>query len=309
MARPGQVGAVFLAAFILLSHNSARAQSPADTPAPTPLPAPAPTVNFPPVNSPEVNFNDADSILAAAVPRTLKNRRESMAYTYDVDYRNRNLTTRGKLLTDYSAKYEVIFVGGLPYRRLVEENNRPLTGLAAAQEAQRYDQTFAERSHMSLDQKRDYLRRPWNVDVPLPQLIGLFNNTIVGEDLVEGRPAIIIESLPRPDAHPVDEEERRALHKRVKLWIDREDLVASRIEATLVADDALMKTGTVARIDFERKGGVWLPTQSDVQFEAMAGSQLVRGETLEENTGFRRFHVDVRLLDPAQTATGSTEAQ
>ena len=71
---------------------------------------------------------------------------------------------------------------------------------------------------MSIDQKRDYLRRPWNVDVPLPQLLGLFNSTIVGEDVVEGRPAIIIESTPRPDAHPGDEEERRALHKRVKLW-------------------------------------------------------------------------------------------
>ena len=70
-----------------------------------------------------------------------------------------------------------------------------------------------------------------------------------------------------------------------------------------------MKTGTVARIDFERKAGVWLPTQSDVQFEAMAGDQLIRGETIEENTDFRRFHVDVRLLDPSQTATGTPEAQ
>ncbi len=296
-----QAGIVFMTAFIVLSHNSAHAQSP-DA-------APTPAANFPAVNFPAVNFQDADSILGVAVPRTIKNRRESMAYTYEVDFRNRNLNPRGKLLTDYAARYEVIFVEGLPYRRLVEENHRPLSGLAAAQEAQRYDQTFAERSHMSLDQKRDYLRRPWNVDVPLPQLIGLFNSTIVGEDIVEGRPAIIIESVPRPDAHPADEEERRALHKRVKLWIDREDLVASRIEATLVADDALMKSGTVARIDFERKGDTWLPTQSDVKFEAMAGTELVRGETLEENTDFRRFHVDVRLLDPNQTATGTPEAQ
>ena len=294
---------MFLAAFILLSHNSVRAQSPAPdtTPAPTPTPAACPADT--------VNFNDADSILSVAVPRTLKNRRESMAYTYAVDYRNRNVTTHGKLLTDYAARYEVIFVGGLPYRRLVEENHRPLSPAAAAEEAQHYDRTFAERSHMSLDQKRDYLRRPWNVDVPLPQLIGLFNSTIVGEDVVEGRPAIIIESTPRPDAHPTDEEERRALHKKVKLWIDREDLIASRIEATLVADDALMKSGTVARIDFERKAGVWLPTQSDVQFEAMAGNELIRGETLEENTDFRRFRVDVRLLDPAQTAAETPEAQ
>jgi hypothetical protein len=275
---------VFLGAFILLSQTRLPAQSPAANSAPTPTPAPAPE---PAANLPGVNFADADSILAAAVPRTLKNRRESTAYTYDVDYRNRNFTPRGKLLADYSAKYEVIFVGGLPYRRLVEENHLPLSGIAAAQEAQRYDQAF---------------------DVPLPQLLGLFNSAVVGEEIVAGRPAVVVESTPRPDARPADEEERRALRKRVKLWIDREDLVASRIEATLVADDALFKAGTVARIDFQPKAGVWLPVQSDVRFQAMAGSQLVRGETLEANTGFRRFHVDVRLLDPAQTAA-SAEAQ
>ncbi len=301
MSASRKSGLVFLAAFILLSYNSARSQSPA---APSPNPAPIPAAD-----SSAVNLQDADSILSVAVPRTLRNRRESMAYTYAVDYRNRNLTLRGKLLTDYAAKYEVIFVAGLPYRRQVEENHRPLSAAAAAEESQRYDQTFAERSRMSLDQKRNYLRRPWNVDVPLPQLIGLFNSRIVGDDIVNGRPAIIVESVPRPDAQPTGEEERRALHKQVKLWIDREDLVASRIEATLVADDALMKTGTVARIDFAPKDGVWLPTQSDVQFEAMDGSEMVRGETVEANSDFRRFHVDVRLLDPSQTATGTTEAQ
>jgi hypothetical protein len=285
---------VSLGAFIVLSHiGLAQSVDPVRAPS----------------REPAVNFNNADSILATAVPRTIKNRRESMAYTYAVDYHNRNATPRGKLLTDYSARYEVIFVADLPYRRLVEENHHPLSAAAAAQEATRYDQTFAERSHMSIDQKRDYLRRPWNVDVPLPQLLGLFNSKVVGEEIVEGRPAVIVESEPRPDAHPADEEERRALHKKVKLWIDREDLVVSRIEATLIADDALLKSGTVARIDFVRRDGTWLPTHSDVQFEAMAGEQLVRGETLEQNSDFHRFHVDVRLLDPAQTAASGQEAQ
>jgi hypothetical protein len=301
-----KTGLVSLGAFIVLSYSRAHAQSSAVSP----TPAPNPTASAAAAIAPAVNYNDANSVLEVAVPRTLKNRRESMSFTYDVDYRNRNLNTHGKLLTDYAARYEVIFVQGLPYRRLVEENHRPLNPAAAAQEAQRYDQTFAERSHMSLDQKRDYLRRPWNVDVPLPQLIGLFNSTIVGEDIVEGRPAVIVESTPRPDARPAGEEERRALHKKVKLWIDREDLIVSRIEATLVADDALMKAGTVAHIDFTRKDGpLWLPTQSDVKFEAKSNSEIIRGETLEANSDFRRFHVDVRLLDPNQTTAGTPEAQ
>ncbi len=229
-----------------------------------------------------------------------------MAYTYGIDYRNRNFSARGKLLADYTAKYEVIFVEGLPYRRQTEENQKPLSGQTAAEEASRYKQAFAERSHMSVDQKRDYLRRPWNVDVPLPQLTSLFVNRIVGEESIDGRPAIVIDSRPRPGVHPVGEEETRALRKQVKLWVDREDLVVSRVEATLIADDASMKKGTMARIDFFRRDGEWLPAHSDVQFQTLAGSQLIRGETIESNGGFQRFHVDVRLLDPAETAAGGS---
>src|SRR5277367_1834370 len=303
-------GVVFLGAFILLSHRSCALAQSSSTAAPvltssaTPGPIPANAAG-----NQAVNLEDADSLLRAAVPRTLRNRRESMAFTYAIDYRNRNYTLRGKLLTDYSAKYEIIFVGDLPYRRQIEENRKPLSGQQAINEARRYDEAFAERSRMSLEQKRDYLRRPWNVDVPLPQLPTLFANRIVGEDSVDGRPAIVVESLPRPDAQPADEEERRALHKSVKLWIDREDLIVSRLEATLVAEDAAMMPGTVAHIDFMRKDGVWLPAQSDVRFETTTGSEIVRGETAESNGDFHRFHVDVRLLEPAATTVGSHQAQ
>jgi hypothetical protein len=256
-----------------------------------------------------IDLDDASSVLRAAVPKTLRNRQEAMAYTYQIDYRNRNFTERGKLLVDYSAKYDVIFVGGLPYRRLVEENRKPLSTQEAAAEEGRYERAFEERSRMSIDQKRDYLRRPWNVDFPLPQLVDLFNSRVVGEDTVDGRAAIVVESVPRVDVQPVGEEDRRALHKQVKLWIDREDMIVSRIEATLVADDAAMKKGTRARIDFVRRDGVYLPAESDVQFATMDGGQLVKGETQERNQEFHKFHVDVRLLTPPETAGEGHPAQ
>lgn len=298
---------VFLGAFILLSQNAgACAQSlpPKQVAASTPPPNESKTA------ASAIDFEDATSLLRAAVPRTLKNRRDAMAYTYQINYRNLNFTERGKLLTDYSAKYDVIFVGGLPYRRLTEENRKPLSAQQAAEEDRRYEQTFAERSRMSIVQKRDYLKRPWNVDFPLPQLADLFANSVVGEEMVDGRPAIVVQSLPRADAQPVDEEQRRALHKQVKLWIDREDLIISRIEATLVADDASMLKGTTARIDFTRKDGVYLPAESDVHFKAMAGgSRIVKGETREQNQDFHRFHVDVRLLTPPDPVVEGHPAQ
>ncbi len=292
-----RTGMVFLGAFMMLSHLP---------------PAIAQTETArkkPPGATEAVNLNDADSLLRLAVPRTINNHRQAMTFAYEIDYENRNYSPRGKMLIDYKAKYEVIFIEGLPYRRQIEENQKPLTGQQAAEEKRRYDQTFAERSRMTLDQKREYLKRPWNVDVPLPLLTALFSNRIVGGELVDGRPSIVVESTPRSDLVPQDEEQERALHKQVKLWIDREDLIASRIEATLIQDDALMKKGTVARLDFIRRDGMWLPSQSDVRFEATSHDEVVKGETRETNSAFRRFHVDVRLLPPSDPIPEPVQAQ
>jgi len=312
MANLRRAGFVSFTAFIVLSHPSSLL---AQTPAPNPtISSSKPATASPaaealnasgPVGPSVANFQDADAILKVAVPKTLQNRRTAMAYTYKINYRNRNFTSSGKLVADYSAKYDVIFVEGLPYRRQIEENQRPLSAEQTAEEQQRYDRTFAERSRMTVDQKRDYLRRPWNVDVPLPQLLSLFVNNVTGVEAVDGRDAIVIQSTPRTDVFPSEEEARRAMHKAVKLWVDREDLIVSRIEVTLIANDASMLKGTIARIDFLRKDGVWLPSRSDVQFRALSDSKTVVGETDESNEDFHRFRVDVRLLDSESSSAPS----
>src|SRR5271170_55902 len=124
-------GVLFLGPFIALSlPRPAYAQSPSSSPA-------AVTAAH---SASSVDLTDAGALLRAAVPRTLRNRRESMAFTYEISYRNRNYSSGGKLIANYTAKYDVIFVGGLPYRRLIEENQKPLSSREAAAEQRRYDQ-------------------------------------------------------------------------------------------------------------------------------------------------------------------------
>ena len=224
-----------------------------------------------------------------------------MAFTYDIAYRNRNFTTQGDLLADYAAKYEVVFVEGLPFKRQTEENDKPLVGRTAADEEKRYEQTFAERRRMSIEEKRDYLRRQRNLDIPsfLPEL---FSPTVEGEETIDGRAATVVECVPKPDARPADEEQKRAMRKQVNLWIDREDLIVSRIEATLLEDDASLREGSTATIDFSRIDGVWVPKRSEVRFVTKSGDEMVRGDTEETNSRFQRFRVDVRLLDGGEVA-------
>ena len=225
-----------------------------------------------------------------------------MAFTYDIAYRNRNFNTQGKLLIDETARYEVVFVEGLPYRRQIEQDGKQLAGKAAREEIERYQRAFEERSRMTIDQKRSYLRRKHHVDIPLPLIPRLFTSSMVGAEQVDGRGTFVIDCKPREDVHPSDEEERRALRKRVRLWIDRNDQIVSHMEATLIEDDAGFDKGTTARIDFSEVEGVWLPVRSDVEFQARDRLEKIRGETEETNSRFKKFHVDVRLLDGGEVA-------
>lgn len=252
---------------------------------------------------PGVNRSPVDVLLRAAVDRTLRNRQKALAFTYQIDYRNKNFSMSGQLLADYSAKYEVVFVAGLPFRKQTEENNRPLTGKALESEQKRYDQAFDERSRMSLDQKRDYLRRERNLDIPMQLLPDLFTCKITGTERVESRPAFVIACDPRQDLRLSDEEQQRAVRKRVTLWVDQQDLVVSRLDAVLVGDDASLRKGSAASIEFSRIDGIWVPKRTDVQFTTKAGMEVVRGNTEEENSQFHRFRVDVRLLDGSEFAS------
>jgi hypothetical protein len=54
---------------------------------------------------------------------------------------------------------------------------------------------------------------------------------------------------------------------------------------------------------------MWLPSQSDVRFEATSHDEVVKGETRETNSAFRRFHVDVRLLPPSDPIPEPVQAQ
>ena len=256
--------------------------------------------------------DSADALLRLAIPKTMRNREKALAFTYDIAYRNRNYSTQGELLADYTAKYEMVFIEGLPFRKLTEENHRPLTGKSLEQEQKRYDQAFEERSRMSVDEKRSYLRRERNLDIPFQLLPELFTSKVEGMDVVGGRPAVVVDCTPREnlsgDASVADEERQRALRKQVKLWIDRQDLVVSRMEATLLADDAELQKGSTATIEFIRQDGTWLPERTDVQFSTKAGVQVVRGDTEEANSHFQRFRVDVRLLDGGEVASQSRSA-
>lgn len=226
-------------------------------------------------------------------------------YTSVELWHNLNFDKKGKTTVDESAKYENVFVEGLPYQRKVEENGKPLTGKAAAKEEERYEKTVDERKHMTLDQQRGFFHRTFHSGLPMEYLTTLFDNRATGEVMLNGRKTLVVESTPKPDAKPADAEAKTALCWRETTWIDEGDALPAQVETVAQEDVAHFTKGMRIRMVWERlepaaddKSGspVWVEKQfvGEGQIRWLVIHGRVRTE--QDYSDYKKFHVDVRLL-------------
>jgi len=101
---------------------------------------------------------------------------------------------------------------------------------------------------------------------------------VARRERIDGRPFIVVDFSPRPNAKPTTRQGRLARAFKGSMWVDEGALEVARVEATAV-DDISYGFGLVARV---RKGatasarrepvegGIWLPTSLRFQGEGRA---------------------------------------
>lgn len=227
-------------------------------------------------------------------------------YTSVEYWHNLNWNKQGRKVDDESAKYENVFVEGLPYRRMVEENGKPLTGRAAAKEEQRYEKAVEERKHMSLQEKRGFFHRTFHSGLPLPYLTTLFDNRAVGEVVLNARKTLVVESIPLPGAKPANPNEKTALSWKQTTWIDEQDEVPVRMEVVALQNVKAIQKGLTIRFNWVRlpppagdtqDRAVWLVKSITSQGWMKILLMNRRVTTDQTWSDFKKFQVDVRLLD------------
>lgn len=226
-------------------------------------------------------------------------------YTWVEYWHNLNFDINGKKTVDESARYENVFVEGLPYQRKVEEDGKPLTGKAARKEEQRYEKAVDERKHMTLDQQRGFFHQSFHSGMPLDYLATLFDNQVTGEIMLNGRKTLVVESTPKPNARPSNEQERTALCWKETTWIDEADDFPAQVEAVALENVTHFVKGMRFRLIWERlepppgdKGAqpVWVMKQSVGEGQIKILVFRGRARTEQDYSDYKKFHVDVRLL-------------
>ncbi|HLJ85827.1 MAG TPA: hypothetical protein VKZ53_03340 [Candidatus Angelobacter sp.] len=219
-------------------------------------------------------------------------------YTFLEDFASVNYDDKGEVKTRDTAKYETIFVEGLPYRRQIEANGKALSGKAAEKEEKRYEETVAERRKMSLEQKRGhFFNQHFQVGTPIADLGSLFSPSIDGEETENGHTLVKMTMTPKADAKPKTEQEKDAMHTTIHLWVDKTDSFPVHVQRTYVSDGAHVDKGSSMDLSWQKMAdGTYVPAHFLLKYTAKMLLSKVPGETEQTFHDYKKFSVDIRIL-------------
>ncbi len=185
------------------------------------------------------------------------------------------LDDRGAVEERGESTFEVIPIEGARYYRMIPENGKPLSDEALKQEQERerkFRERIAEtRRKKEKDNPKDEDDLAFN-----EELVGKYRFELVGQEPVNGRPAILLTFAPKSKKLPARRSMDRVLNKLAgKIWLDQESYEISRAEAHLREKTKIGWgiLGSVKKVEFLLEQSrvddeVWLPTRLDLYIDA-----------------------------------------
>jgi hypothetical protein len=192
---------------------------------------------------------------------------------------------------------EVIPLDGTPYERLITKNGHPLTPAEQHKEDRKYEKAARQREKETPAEREARIRkyeigRAFVKDVP-----EAYDFKLLGEEVVEGRPAWVIAMTPRPGFTPSTPHGAMLEHIQGKLWIDKEDIQWAKAEAHVIDTIGIgwilarIEPGTRFTVEQTRvANGLWMPRH--ITIAGAAHVMLVHSKAINEELSYSGYRPD-----------------
>jgi hypothetical protein len=255
---------------------------------------------------------EAVSIVRRSVERDRVNFERARDYTFLERTAVREYDGRGRLKKSESETFDVLILGGRPYKRLTAKDDRPLSPAEAAkaeatfEKEMRKRQTESEKqraAQAAKDEKQRREARAFLAEVP-----EAFQFRMVGEETVDGLPVWVIDAEPRAGFKSKVKRGNLLSKFRGRIWIAQGDLQWVRVEAETIDTVSfglfLARLGRGARLSFEQRRvneEVWLPSRATTRLDArVALLKRFNAEVEVEWKQYRKFQTDSRVVEAAE---------
>jgi len=246
--------------------------------------------------------SDPVELMRKSVAPRKTNEEKVRQYAYRERQITRMVDKNGKETDSHSETWDVIGLEGSMYRRLVMKDDKPLPAKEEKREEERLRKESERRKKETPEQRRNRVFSfSYTFTLDLDRAADMYDLRYVGEEMIGGRSAWVIEGLPKSAFRPANDMEKEARNYRMKVWLDQADMVVARLELEIITDGSRLQRGSVIRgDDVKNQDGVWLHDEVKVDFNVKFFKLLgARGDALTTYTDYHKFQVDSRVLDAA----------
>jgi len=241
-----------------------------------------------------LSAQSADEIIRHHIDADKINRTRAAQYTYVEEDTHFEYDKSGVAKQTSTETYDIVFVEGEEYKKLVTRNGQPLSVKDQAKEEKKLQDAAKERRK----QRRNGLfHREFHIGTADNEMLMThFENRVTGAEEINGRKVWVVESVPRPDKKPANDHERDVLSVRWTQWIDQADGMAAKWQMIVVGDKVLLKPGSAFRCDLTKLNEeAWVATFCNFEFRM---KERTRMEAKLSN--YRKFDVQSTItIDPA----------
>jgi hypothetical protein len=225
-------------------------------------------------------------------------------YTFTERHTERHLDSQGRTEKVIAEVYEVYPSAepGQTYRRLVARDGKALDAKELAKEDRKREEKTALDSTGTAQLKRLEAKAEARSreERAVEELFRVYDLTIVGRELLEGRRTILVKFRPQGDFEPTTKTGKILKKFSGRAWIDEGDRQVVRVEGELLDDlsfgfGILAKLKKGARAELVRRkvnDEIWLPAEA--RFIGAARVLLVktiRLDTLSQYSDYKKFTV------------------
>ena len=215
---------------------------------------------------------DARQIMEASIAATQRDWRARLHYTYSERDENLRRDLAGHVKSEVDTVTRTILVNGVPFDQLVERDGKPPSAAEERRQKDEIDKLKREKP----EQRAERLRKQGEEDTSIVQEVPkAFDFQLVGEEVVNGRPAYVLQATPHPGYHARGK--YGGMYSKVagKLWVDKQDLGWIKVEAQVIHPFSmglflvrLLRGAQIKMAQTRLDGGIWMPARVEVRAEA-----------------------------------------
>jgi hypothetical protein len=165
----------------------------------------------------------------------------------------------------------IIVVNGARFEQLLEHNGQ----LPSAKEQKQSDSDLDKLKHETPDEQTARLRKNQDNRAFLRDVLEGFDFRLVGEEIVDGRPAYVLHATPHPGYHAHGKYAKMFSRVEGKLWVDKQDYGWIKVDGQVTQSFSLglilARVERGSHIIMEQTcvgGAVWVPRRIEIRATA-----------------------------------------